>query len=138
MMSELRQVECWACCAIVTFDERSDNDGDCPHCNSELDLECYLLSAKDQVQHQAAEISKLKEQLAKANGELDQNKALQCLHQRNQELTDLLTELKKPLEDIRREAILEAVEWYKNNFPYCEDDIYTFEKLIEYATKIGE
>ena len=105
-----------------------------------------LSELKKTVSEQAAELSKLKEQLAKANEvshdfmklseETTQDRSK--LLDKYIALTGKYDQLKQQHSDIRREAILEAVEWYKNNFPYCEDDIYTFEKLIEYPTNIGE
>lgn len=35
-------IECWHCHTQVTLAERSDEDGFCPHCASELDLDDYL------------------------------------------------------------------------------------------------
>jgi hypothetical protein len=32
---------CWSCKEPVTLDERGDADGNCPHCNAELDLETW-------------------------------------------------------------------------------------------------
>jgi hypothetical protein len=32
-------IECWACYAMLTPDERLDADGNCPHCGSEIELE---------------------------------------------------------------------------------------------------
>lgn len=33
--------DCWSCRKPVTLDERSNADGDCPHCGSELDLDLW-------------------------------------------------------------------------------------------------
>jgi predicted secreted hydrolase len=38
-------IECWHCNVQVTLAERSDEDGFCPHCMCELDLEDYLVQS---------------------------------------------------------------------------------------------
>lgn len=38
-------IECWTCHTQVTLAERSDEDGCCPHCMCELDLEDYLVQS---------------------------------------------------------------------------------------------
>ena len=43
-MSEF-EIKCWNCKKPVTLEARQENDGYCPNCQSELDLECYLESA---------------------------------------------------------------------------------------------
>jgi len=48
MSEELKapvSIDCWACGTYMTLDERGDNDGDCPICNAEIDLEPYLAKA---------------------------------------------------------------------------------------------
>ena len=97
-------------------------------------------------QHSQDEISKLKEQLAKANEELDQEKSkhnytLKLLKEYRHEYTVLEVEfdkLKQQHSDIRREAILEAVDAYNDTKCIDEHDEYMANWLEEYATKIGE
>lgn len=36
------KITCWSCKKPVAFEARTNNDGDCPHCQVELDLETYL------------------------------------------------------------------------------------------------
>jgi transcription initiation factor IIE alpha subunit len=38
-------IGCWNCKEQITLQARQENDGDCPNCGAELDLECYLESA---------------------------------------------------------------------------------------------
>jgi Zn finger protein HypA/HybF involved in hydrogenase expression len=30
---------CWACYKPVTYEQLSENDGECPHCHNEIELE---------------------------------------------------------------------------------------------------
>jgi hypothetical protein len=38
----MMKLTCWSCKALVTLKQRENNDGDCPHCQAELDLETYV------------------------------------------------------------------------------------------------
>ncbi|MEF2104291.1 hypothetical protein [Pseudomonas aeruginosa] len=57
-MSEVT-ITCWQCEESMTLDQRSDEDGQCPHCGVEVDLEDYLIAAK-------AEAQALREEVARA------------------------------------------------------------------------
>jgi len=39
MKIEREKIECWSCGAEMTLNERSENDGDCPYCGSEIELD---------------------------------------------------------------------------------------------------
>jgi len=58
-MSEY-DIQCWSCKDPVTLEARRENDGDCPNCSSELDLEDYFCSlARDnaELQQQLGDIT---------------------------------------------------------------------------------
>ncbi|MGA7587041.1 MAG: hypothetical protein WCB03_13545 [Rouxiella badensis] len=38
-LSEQEVINCWSCKEMLTIDEHSENDGFCPHCNSEIELD---------------------------------------------------------------------------------------------------
>lgn len=38
-------IQCWNCGTRLTLDERSENDGECPECDSELALDDYFEDA---------------------------------------------------------------------------------------------
>ena len=40
-------LECWNCDAKITFAERAAEDGQCPHCHAEIDLEDELIRLQD-------------------------------------------------------------------------------------------
>ena len=42
-----KTIVCWNCKEQITLQARQENDGDCPICGAEIDLECYLESALD-------------------------------------------------------------------------------------------
>jgi len=99
-------------------------------------------------QHSQDEISKLKEQLAKANekvdflrGELEEWQTPKNDWQMSQywkrEYLKVCEQLKQQQSDIRREAILEAVDAYNDIECIDEHDEYMSNWLEEYATKIG-
>ena len=52
-MSEY-DIGCWNCKEPVTLEDRRQNDGDCPYCGCELNMEVYFLLV-------AAELDALKE-----------------------------------------------------------------------------
>lgn len=63
-MSEYRLV-CVACSKGFTLDQRSEADGNCPHCMSEFDLEV-------EVQSQHEELAALRQQLEEAQQRIEQ------------------------------------------------------------------
>lgn len=40
-MSSKNSWSCWSCKAPVTMENRADADGNCPHCEAELDIESW-------------------------------------------------------------------------------------------------
>ena len=38
----MSDLTCWNCKKAVSFYERRENDGDCPHCNHYIDLETVI------------------------------------------------------------------------------------------------
>jgi hypothetical protein len=42
-------LQCWSCNKPVSFEERGNADGDCPHCRAELDLETYIDGFNDEI-----------------------------------------------------------------------------------------
>ena len=72
-MSEY-DIGCWNCKEPVTLEDRRENDGDCPYCESELDLETYFLSVaaerdalKDELNNQVKVLSDIRSCLERAN-----------------------------------------------------------------------
>lgn len=65
---------CWSCQAPVTMASRADADGNCPHCEAELDLEDWpvrepaaeLLQAQATIAQQAQLISSLRTELTES------------------------------------------------------------------------
>ncbi|HHM6104662.1 TPA: hypothetical protein ACRL9Z_001764 [Pseudomonas aeruginosa] len=43
-------ITCWQCEESMTLAQRGDEDGQCPHCGVEVDLEDYLIAAKAEAQ----------------------------------------------------------------------------------------
>lgn len=46
---------CWNCKNPVTMTQRADADGDCPHCNAELDIESWPFPDRPQHANQPAD-----------------------------------------------------------------------------------
>lgn len=55
-------IECWHCNMPVTLAERGDNDGFCPHCMCELDLDDYLCQSVATINQLRAELAAIKAQ----------------------------------------------------------------------------
>ncbi len=58
-MSEVT-ITCWQCEESMTLAQRGDEDGQCPHCGVEVDLEDYLIAAKAEAQALREEVSALR------------------------------------------------------------------------------
>ncbi|HCF5790972.1 hypothetical protein ACM7EK_30290 [Pseudomonas aeruginosa] len=64
-MSEVT-ITCWQCEESMTLAQRGDEDGQCPHCGAEVDLEDYLIAAKAEAQALREEVAALRTKLAMA------------------------------------------------------------------------
>ncbi|KSQ40156.1 hypothetical protein APB26_02505 [Pseudomonas aeruginosa] len=58
-MSEVT-ITCWQCEESMTLAQRGDEDGQCPHCGVEVDLEDYLIAAKAEAQALREEVAELR------------------------------------------------------------------------------
>ncbi|HHH9220639.1 TPA: hypothetical protein ACP303_005118 [Pseudomonas aeruginosa] len=58
-MSEVT-ITCWQCEESMTLAQRGDEDGQCPHCGVEVDLEDYLIAAKAEAQALREEVAALR------------------------------------------------------------------------------
>lgn len=56
-MSEVT-ITCWQCEESMTLAQRGDEDGQCPHCGVEVDLEDYLIAAKAEAQALREEVAR--------------------------------------------------------------------------------
>lgn len=36
---EPKELKCWSCDKWMSYSQRSENDGCCPHCNNEIELD---------------------------------------------------------------------------------------------------
>ncbi|HBO9153613.1 hypothetical protein [Pseudomonas aeruginosa] len=57
-MSEVT-ITCWQCEESMTLAQRGDEDGQCPHCGVEVDLEDYLIAAKGEAQALREEVARV-------------------------------------------------------------------------------
>ncbi len=64
-MSEVT-ITCWQCEESMTLAQRGDEDGQCPHCGVEVDLEDYLIAAKAEAQALREEVAALRTKLSMA------------------------------------------------------------------------
>lgn len=53
-------ITCWQCEESMTLAQRGDEDGQCPHCGVEVDLEDYLIAAKAEAQALRDEVAALR------------------------------------------------------------------------------
>jgi hypothetical protein len=52
-------IDCWSCGTFMTLGERGDNDGECPRCDAEIDLDPYLAKALAEIAERDARIAEL-------------------------------------------------------------------------------
>ncbi|MDP5858761.1 hypothetical protein P3858_29685 [Pseudomonas aeruginosa] len=75
-------ITCWQCEESMTLAQRGDEDGQCPHCGVEVDLEDYLIAAKAEAQAQVEELAQALRHLLhniKASGKrIDLGLAKEC------------------------------------------------------------
>lgn len=56
-------IQCWSCKTHMSLDTRSAEDGYCPHCHAEIDLEDYLKDAYKQIEEYEFRILQMENEL---------------------------------------------------------------------------
>ncbi|HCF2029388.1 TPA: hypothetical protein SL605_000779 [Pseudomonas aeruginosa] len=98
-MSEVT-ITCWQCEESMTLAQRGDEDGQCPHCGVEVDLEDYLIAAKAEAQALREEVAQQKF-LTKV-----ENDALKMMTDKANELKSEVEQLEEELESLRARAVV--------------------------------
>lgn len=53
----MSEIKCWSCGMRMTWIERSNNDGFCPACGSEIDLESVIDALKSELRQKEKQIA---------------------------------------------------------------------------------
>ncbi len=113
-MSEVT-ITCWQCEESMTLAQRGDEDGQCPHCGVEVDLEDYLIAAKAEAQALRGEVAQQKF-LTKV-----ENDALKIMTDKANELKSEVEQLEEELESLRARVVVvpDAANDRRKSAHYC-------------------
>lgn len=96
-------ITCWSCKTQLSLDSRADEDGYCPHCHAEIDLEDYLKDAYKQIQEYALRILQMENELLGPTGYATWKDAAVAERVRRVKAEEELKEVRKFIEHLGKE-----------------------------------